>query len=124
MSEPHSLTKLSHNTHLHLCNKISNSPDADHAIATADHFALAINEQYRHLQRKLIKKTAKLDIMRCIFWGLLPLVSIAEYTQRAAYLELIIAIGPEIFDTIPDRFGIRNDVVELERIHKRLNDIS
>ena len=53
----------------------------------------------------------------------IPLVDIAEHIQRAAYLELVMAVGPEIFDTVPDRFGIRNDVADLERIQKRLNDI-
>ena len=61
-------TKLPLNVHLHhLCSEMSTSVDIDHAIAKADNFTLAANENYRRLQKRLIEKTVTLDIMRYVF---------------------------------------------------------
>lgn len=43
--------------------------------------------------------------------------------QRAAYLELVRAVGPEVFDDVPDRFNIRVLIAQEQEISDQLNNI-
>lgn len=43
--------------------------------------------------------------------------------RRAAYLELVRAVGPEVFDDVPDRFNIRALIAQEQEISDQLNNI-
>ena len=43
--------------------------------------------------------------------------------RRAAYLELVRAVGPKVFDDVPDRFNIRALIAQEQEISDQLNNI-
>jgi hypothetical protein len=41
--------------------------------------------------------------------------------QRTAYMEIVLTFGPDIFDSIPDHFQIRDSLTEGRRIIPKFN---
>ena len=99
------------------------------AIENADNWALARNPVYRNLQQKLIERTTERDVLRYVHSSSVSIahvcMSYCDLTvpQRAAYLELVRMIGPDIFDDVPDRFNIRALIAQEQHIQEQLNSI-
>ena len=79
----------------------------------------------KHWPVELINEINSGTLVRHV--ALLPKAQIFTYKRRDAYLELIRAYGPDMFDVVPDRFGLRELVKresELEdEMRDHLNDI-
>jgi len=104
-------------------NTTNNTADA---VENADVWALARNQIYRDMQQKLNERTAERDIFRYVnqLSSLKRLsVCLMPFRQRSAYVELVRAIGPDVFDDVPDRFNIKGLIAQAQQIEEQLANI-
>ena len=47
----------------------------------------------------------------------------SHFRPRAAYVELVRAIGPDVFDDVPDRFNIKGLIAQAQQIDEQLANI-
>ena len=98
----------------------------DDAVKNADIWELAQNPVFRHLQQKLNERTDERDRLRYAYQKPLPCLTTARLmsiTSRMGYLEIVRALGPDIFDDVPDRFNIRELIAQEREVQKQLENI-
>lgn len=107
-------------------NNRVDSNHVDNTVENADAWELARNPVYRNMQQKLNERTAERDVLRYAHHTHLTVTHIRMphlFHQRAAYLEVVRAIGPDIFDDVPDRFKIRGLIAQEQQIREKLENI-